>query len=112
MSLLLSMNIFLKMNAMQQLLKTSQSKYYLQHLTKDFRHTTVFNEFCGLFEQKIEKIIVDSSVTVQEFYDALKRQIETDPESSFYVEILLAATDYTSFIDMMKHYKRDHHKLK
>ena len=72
----------------------------------------MFNEFVGLFEQKIEKIIIDSGVTVDQFYEALKRQVDSNPENSFYVEVLLAATDFAIFVEMMKHYKRDHPKLK
>ena len=61
---------------------------------------------------KIEKIIIDSGVTVDQFYEALKRQVDSNPENSFYVEVLLAATDFAIFVEMMKHYKRDHPKLK
>ena len=35
---------------------------------------------------------------------------ENDSDTSFYVEVLLSVTDFTNFIDMMKHYKAEHSK--
>ena len=29
-------------------------------------------------------------------------------EGQFYVQVLLSVTEYSNFIDMMKHYKKEH----
>mmetsp|Transcript_11717 Transcript_11717/g.8160 ORF Transcript_11717/g.8160 Transcript_11717/m.8160 type:complete len:83 (+) Transcript_11717:60-308(+) len=35
-------------------------------------YTQAYEEFCKLFEEHIEKIIKESNVTVEQFYDAIK----------------------------------------
>jgi len=45
---------------------------------------------------------------VEEFFNALKSAQEKDEDAGFYVDILLSVTDFANFVDMMKHYKRDH----
>lgn len=47
---------------------------------------------------------------MEQFFAALKKMQETDPDNSFYVDVLLSVTDFGNFIDMMKHYKADHQK--
>ena len=45
---------------------------------------------------------------MEQFYTALKAAHEADEDAGFFVEILLSVTDYANFVDMMKHYKKDH----
>ena len=65
-------------------------------LTRDFRYTEVYKEYCTLFETTIEKLIADSGFTTEQFYNALAAKTkEEDAESEMYVEMLLAVTDFT-----------------
>ena len=57
-------------------------------------------------------MITSTGVGVEQFYHALKTVIAEDASNNFYVEVLLAATDYTNFVQMMNHYKREHPKHK
>ncbi len=50
------------------------------------------------------ELIEKCGVTVEQFVGAL--QTERD-SSEFYVQVLLSVTEYSNFIDMMKHYKRE-----
>ena len=62
---------------------------------RDFcRYTTVYNEFCTLFEKKIEEIVSSCGCKPEEFFEALKRESEKSEDTAFYVEILLAVTEY------------------
>lgn len=70
-------------------------------------YTNVYKEFVKLFEELIEKLIVECGVGVQEFFDALKMIVEKDDDNKFYVEVLLSVTDYQNFLDMMKSYKAE-----
>ena len=80
-------------------------------LTRDFRYTEVYKEYCTLFESTIEKLISSSGYTTEQFYTALQAKTkEEDAECEFYVEMLLAVTDFTQFVQMISHYKRDHVK--
>ena len=80
-------------------------------LTRDFRYTEVYKEYCTLFETTIEKLIADSGYTTEQFYNALQAKVkEDDHECAFYVEMLLAVTDFEQFVQMIAHYKRDHVK--
>ena len=55
-------------------------------------------------------MIKECGVTVEKFFGALKTLSEKDPDSNFYVEVLLSVTDFANFVDMMKHYKGEHAK--
>ena len=63
-----------------------------------------------MFETHIERMIKECGVTVEKFFGALKQLSEKDPDSNFYVEVLLSVTDFANFVDMMKHYKGEHAK--
>lgn len=67
----------------------------------------MYNEFCKKFEEHIERIINSCNLSVESFFAALKTITDQDPDNSFYVEVLLSVTDFTNFIDMMKHYKKE-----
>ena len=71
-----------------------------------FRHTAVYEEFCTLFEDKIEQIIAETrpNATGEDLARALKG---LGDDASFTVELLLSVTDYNNFVGMMQHYKAD-----
>ena len=55
-------------------------------------------------------LIQECGVEVAAFFEALKT-LNDRPESQegqFYVQVLLSVTEYSNFIDMMKHYKKEH----
>ena len=57
------------------------------------------------------EIIADCGVSSEQFFNALKNNYDDDEtDTAFYVEMLLAVTDYSNFVDMIKHYKRDQKK--
>ena len=56
------------------------------------------------------EIIADCGVSNEQFFTALKNKYDDDDDAAFYVEMLLAVTDYSNFVDMIKHYKRDQKK--
>ena len=70
------------------------------------RHTAVYNEFCTLFEDKIEQIITDvrPGATGEDLTRALSG---LGGEADFTVELLLSVTDYNNFVGMMQHYKSE-----
>ena len=69
----------------------------------------MYKEYCTLFETTIEGLISTSGFNTEQFYGALKASTEKeDEEAEFYVEMLLAVTDFTQFVHMINHYKRDH----
>jgi hypothetical protein len=67
-------------------------------------YTAVYNEFCQVFEQHIERkflfnqpclgIIDSCGVSVEQFFNALKEAQEASDEQDFYVQVLLSVTDY------------------
>ena len=79
---------------------TNKSSYFFH------RYTQIFQEYATLLEGHIERLVSECNCTSQEFFEALKRN--EDGETELYVDIILAAADYSNFIEMMKHYK---HKI-
>ena len=47
-----------------------------------------------MFEAKIEQLITECGVSVQEFFKALQSEKDEDPSCEFYVEVLLSVSDY------------------
>ena len=68
------------------------------------RYTTIFNEYKTLLEGHIERLVGECGCTNERFFEVLKRN--EDGETELYLEIILAAADYTNFIQMMQHYKQ------
>ena len=66
----------------------------------------MYNEFCELFENHIERIIkeVSPNASGEDLFRCLKGMGD---DGSFTVELLLSVTDYNNFVEMMKHYKRE-----
>jgi hypothetical protein len=46
-------------------------------------------------------------VEVEKFFHALEK-LQGDGETHFYVQVLLSVTEYSNFLDMIRHYKADH----
>ena len=44
-------------------------------------------------------------MSVQDFFNALKEEQESDPSAEFYVAMLLSVSDYQTFLMMMADYK-------
>ena len=71
------------------------------------RYTSVYNEYQGVLETHVERLIADCGVTTEQFFLALKYDWDNEEsESAVYVEIILAAAEYPNFISMMKEYKQ------
>ena len=65
------------------------------------------SEFCELYEKKIEGLIEECGATAEQFFTAIKAALERDhDEAPFYLELILACTDYTEFIKMMQDHKQ------
>ena len=67
--------------------------------------TAIHKEYQNMFESKIESIITNCGVSVQDFFKALQQEKDEDPQCAFYVEVLLSVSDYTQFLLMMRDYK-------
>ena len=70
----------------------------------------IFREYQQMFESKIEAIIIDCGVSVQDFFKALQSEKDEDPSCEFYVEVMLSVSNYEQFLLMMKDYKNSHKK--
>ena len=70
--------------------------------------TEIHKAYQTLFEAKIESIITDCGVSVQDFFKALQSEKDEDPSCEFYVEVLLSVSDYQQFLLMMRDYKSSH----
>ena len=69
--------------------------------------TAIHNEFCDLYEKNIERLIEEVGSTPEEFFDVIKNALSGDHEEApFYLELILACTDYTEFIRMMQDHKQ------
>ena len=67
------------------------------------RYTQIFQEYQGILQTHIERLVTSCDTTTEEFNEALKAN--HDGETPLYVDIILAADDYLNFVHMMKHYK-------
>ena len=72
--------------------------------------TEIHKEYQQIFESKIENIIIESGVSVQDFFRALQSEKDDDPQCAFYVEVLLSVSDYSQFLLMMRDFKSSHKK--
>ena len=55
-------------------------------------------------ESHIENLVTECGCSTEEFFQALKQ--DRDGETQMYVEIILAASEYTNFVEMMRSYKQ------
>ena len=68
-------------------------------------YTTIFQEYQGILQTHIERLVTSCNCTTEEFNNALATN--HDGETPLYVDIILAADDYLNFIHMMKRYKEE-----
>ena len=80
----------------------------LESMEGKLEWTQIHKEYQQFFEAKIESIITECGVSVQEFFNALKTEYEADPSADFYVEMLLSVSDYQQFMLMVRDYKKAH----
>ena len=64
----------------------------------------MFNEYQQLLESHIERLVTECGCSSEQFFQALKQ--DRDGETQMYVEIILAASEYENFIEMMRSYKQ------
>lgn len=67
-------------------------------------HTAAYRDFVQLFEVKIEAIITEEGLDVLTFFNQMKKDAEEDEDVKVFAQILLAVTDYRSFVSMMAGY--------
>eukprot|EP00347_Sterkiella_histriomuscorum_P019658 403340779 len=66
-------------------------------------YTQVFKEYQELFEAKIESLIKDSGVSVEEFFEILKKKSEDDEEAKIFVQIMLSQANEISRSRVLPH---------
>ena len=73
---------------------------------------------CGYYnvylEQTLEHFIVDQGCSIHDFYHAMEKVNETDPDGSFalFGQILVSVTDFHVFMTMMRESARSHQNHK
>ena len=67
-------------------------------------YTLVYQEYQKLLESQIERLIKDCDVTVEDFFQALKKQKDQDPQAKFYIDMLLGCADYQNFLMLMRQF--------
>ena len=67
----------------------------------------IYQEFIGVFEKIVEKLIERCGVSVQDFVGALQRAIESDISNKFHLEMILSLSEYKNFCEMMCTFKRE-----
>lgn len=81
-----------------QVIDLTSTEYKLEY-------TEVFEEYKKEFERKMEGFITNKlNYTVQQFYQALKSKMDSDPNGneSIFGQILIALADFDIFMVMMK----------
>jgi len=71
-------------------------------------YTVAFQEFSQMFESKLEELITQEGLTVQAFFEQLKKDSGDDEDAAVFVHVILALADYTTFVDMMATYCQEH----
>ena len=81
----------------------------------DLEYHRVYQEYLAEFEGKIADFIASTGSTVQEFHDLSERVMELDadaddfdPSRRFFIEALLATTEYDIFMGLMKEEAKKH----
>lgn len=68
-------------------------------------YTAVFEKYKKLFESKLEHYIeTELKVSIQDVYQALKKKLESEEDSmeAFFAQVLIAVTDFDTFMTMMR----------
>jgi len=61
-------------------------------------------EFCDLFEHELESYIKKQDYTFKEFIIECEAALEADTEEKFFIEFILAATEYDRFYGLMRNH--------
>ena len=74
-------------------------------------HWKLHEDFCNLFEKRIEACLTENGYSVDEFWDALMKFVDGQQGATgaegFLLEALRAATDYRQFAVTMRQMRRD-----
>lgn len=76
----------------------------------DLAHTKLHEEFCLLFEQKIEACLAAEGCATAEFWQKLTKAVDDDAPlagQGFLLEALRACTDFLQFSVTMRGMRRD-----
>ena len=84
----------------------------------DLTYHRVYQEYLSEFEGKIARFIAEAGATVEEFHEISERVLELDADSDdfdparrFFIEALLATTEYDIFMGLMKEEAKKHRAL-
>ena len=74
-------------------------------------HWKLHEDFCNLFEKRIEACLTENGYSVDEFWDALMKFVDGQQGATgaegFLLEALRASTDYRQFAVTMRQMRRD-----
>ena len=71
-------------------------------------YTTAYEEFVQLYEGKLEEFIGAEGLTVERFFEQVKKDAKQDEDTAVFVHVILALADYGTFVDMMASYCQEH----
>jgi len=69
-------------------------------------YTTIYNQFCDIFNQRIETFIKKAGSTSEEFYKKAEQVQKTEAEAPFVVQLIWAVTSFEQFKSLMIEEKR------
>eukprot|EP00743_Colponemidia_sp_Colp-15_P006544 GILK01007052.1.p1 GENE.GILK01007052.1~~GILK01007052.1.p1 ORF type:complete len:127 (+),score=25.94 GILK01007052.1:30-383(+) len=72
-------------------------------------YTVLYQKFQQVFESKVEEFCVSQGSTVEEFQNTLAKKVQHDADTDMFVQVMLAMTDYESFIELMHERKSGKH---
>lgn len=61
-----------------------------------------YQEFLKLFEGKLEAVIDKEGSTTREFYEMCKKASRTGGSNAMFVNLLLATSEYSTFLELMR----------
>jgi len=73
------------------------------------KYTALYQEYQGMFEDKVEGFLRDKGFSVHDFYDVLRTAMDDDPdgETAMFAQILRHVADYDIFIQMLREAAED-----
>lgn len=73
-------------------------------------YTAAYQEFQELFEKKLDELISSEGLTVPQFFNLINEASSSDEDCAVFIQILLAVSDYPSFMEMMSSYCAEQQK--
>ena len=71
--------------------------------------TAIYEEFCGLFEEQMEKLIgeVNPKASADDFIKALKAasEMQAEDEQGSIADVMIASSEFPVFVKLMAHFK-------